>query len=155
VVAETETPVADEPILNYRDLDAWNVAMDLSVMAYKVAGLLPSSELFALSAQIRRAAVSVPSNIAEGHAYGTPARCVYHLRVAIGSVGELDTDFELAVRLQFVTAAQLEDVRAQLARTRQLLYGLLRAKLIQVAKATGKLALFLGPSIGFLLTVLR
>ena len=65
--------MAEEAIFNYRDLDAWQVAMDLSVLTYKVAALLPRAELFGLSAHMKRAGVSVPSNIAEGHAYGTPA----------------------------------------------------------------------------------
>ncbi len=147
-----EITVSAEPILNYRDLDAWNVAMDLCVMAYSVAGLLPRSEQFELSSQMRRAAVSVPSNIAEGHAFGTPTRCIFHLRVAVASIGELDTQFEVAVRLNFVTESDVTRARAELARTRQLVHGLLRAKIAQVLKTTGKnLALLLAPPVGWLL----
>jgi four helix bundle protein len=152
-----EITVSAEPILSYRDLDAWNVAMDLCVMAYSVAGLLPRSEQFELSSQMRRAAVSVPSNIAEGHAYGTPTRCIFHLRVAVGSIGELDTQFEVAVRLKFVAESDLTRARAELTRTRQLVHGLLRAKVVQVLKTTGKnLAFLLAPPVGWLLlTVLH
>lgn len=143
-------------ILNYRDLDAWNVAMELSVMVYEVAAALPRTELFGLGAQIRRAGVSVPSNIAEGHAFGTAGRCVYHLRIALGSIGELDTQFEVAVRLKYVTDSDLQRALAQLARTRQLVHGLLRAKQLQIAKAAGKLALLVSPAVGWLLlSVLR
>ena len=147
--------MAGEVILNYRDLDAWQVAMDLSVVTYRVAALLPRSELFGLAAQMKRAGVSVPSNIAEGHAYGTPARAVYHFRIALGSVGELDTQFELAIRLAFVTDADVAEAQAKLVRTRQLLYGMLRAKYVQLAKAAGKLALFLVPAAGLVLAACR
>lgn len=141
-----------DPILNYRDLDAWNVAMELCVMAYRVAGLLPRSEQFELSSQMRRAAVSVPSNIAEGHAFGTPTRCIFRLRVAVGSLGEVDTQFEVAVRLKFVAESDLTRARTELTRTRQLVHGLLRAKIAQVLKTTGKtLALLLAPAVGWLL----
>lgn len=146
-----------QPILNYRDLDAWNVAMELCVMAYEVARRLPMSEQYGLSAQMRRSAVSIPSNIAEGHAFGTATRCVFHLRVAVGSIGELDTQFELAVRLKFVAETALPRARAALARTRQLVCGLLRAKVAQVPRTAGRtfafvLVLLTGP---LLLSALR
>lgn len=143
-----------EPILSYRDLDVWNVAIELSAMTYEVAALLPKSEMFGLGAQMRRAGVSVSSNVAEGHAYGTPARCVHHIRIALGSLGELDTQFEVALRLKFVTETDLARVRPQLTRTRQLLHGLLRAKRIQVAKGTATLALLLAPAVGLLFMAL-
>jgi four helix bundle protein len=101
---------------------------------------------------MRRAAVSVPSNIAEGHAYGTATRCVFHLRVAVGSIGELDTQFEVAVRLKFVAESDVTRPRAELTRTRQLVQGLLRAKQVQLLKSAGRgLALLLAPTVGWLL----
>jgi hypothetical protein len=92
----------------------------------------------------------------EWHAYGTAARCIYHLRIAIGSLGELDTQLELAVRLKFVRESDMDGVRADLSRTRQLVHGLLRAKQVQLFKSAGKgLALLLVPTVGWLaLTVL-
>jgi 23S rRNA-intervening sequence protein len=60
--------MSQHPIRSFRDLEVWQIAMDLVVSVYKVANRFPSSEKFELSAQVRRAAVSVPSNIAEGHA---------------------------------------------------------------------------------------
>ena len=77
--------------------------------------------------QMRRASVSVPSNIAEGQSHGSDGRYIAHVRIAIGSLGELSTELELAQRLKFLTAADLSDVERQLVSTRRLLFGLLRS----------------------------
>jgi four helix bundle protein len=114
-------------ICSFRDLDTWHVAMELAVACYGAAKKLPPSERFELSAQIRRAATSGPANIAEGHATGRDGLCMRHLRIALGSVGELDTHFELAARLGLLTAADVKTVQAQAARSAQLLHGLLRS----------------------------
>jgi four helix bundle protein len=113
---------------SFRDLDAWKVAMELTVVVYNTAKLLPQSERYELSSQIRRAAVSVPSNIAEGQSSGADGRYIYHPRIALGSLGELATDIELAVRLGFITASAGENVEKQLIRTSQVVFGLLRSR---------------------------
>jgi four helix bundle protein len=77
-------------IRNVRDLDAWQSSMDLVILAYGVAGALPDSERYGLSAQMRRAAVSIPSNVAEGHAFRTNSRAFRrYVRIALGSLAEL------------------------------------------------------------------
>src|SRR4029079_17412187 len=93
-------------IVSFRDLDVWNVAMDLVVTTYGVVERLPASEQFALSAQMRRAVVSIPSNIAEGHSGGTDGRFLHHVRIARGSLAELETQLEAALRLHFVSAEE-------------------------------------------------
>src|SRR5215203_2299372 len=119
--------MADSSIQSFRDLDAWKVAMDLTVLTYEMAKRLPHTERYELSSQMRRAAVSVPSNISEGQSYGSDKQYLRHLRIALGSLGELSTQIELAVRLEFFTPASVETVDKQLSRTRQLLFGLLRS----------------------------
>ena len=114
-------------IQSFRDLEAWQAAMDLSVCIYSVSGLLPPEERFGLASQMRRASVSVPSNIAEGQSHGSDGRYIAHVRIAIGSLGELSTELELAQRLKFLTAADLSNVERQLVSTRRLLFGLLRS----------------------------
>jgi hypothetical protein len=69
----------------FRDLDAWNVGMTVVELTYGVARLLPSEERYELSAQMRKAAVSIPSNVAEGFARGTARVCVHFVRIALGS----------------------------------------------------------------------
>ncbi len=112
---------------SFKDLDAWKVAMDLALMTYGVVKRLPATERFELSAQIRRAAISIPSNVAEGQAIGGVRRFLYHTRIALGSLGELETDLELAKRLGMLTAEELAEISLQLARTGQLLHGLARS----------------------------
>ena len=120
--------MGEPDIQSFRDLDAWKVAMDLTVLAYTVAKGLPDDERYELSAQLRRASVSVPSNIAEGQSCGLNGRYIHHLRIALGSVDELSTQIELALRLGLVQTADAAAVAKQLTRTRQLLFGLLRSR---------------------------
>jgi four helix bundle protein len=114
-------------IRSFRDLDAWQSAMELGVLVYSVSSRLPPDERFGLTSQVRRAVVSVPANVAEGQSCGEDGRYIHHVRIALGSVGELSTELELAVRLKFLTPADLHDVDQQLIKTRQLLFGLLRS----------------------------
>jgi four helix bundle protein len=114
-------------INSFRDLLAWNAAMDLVVTAYDLAEKLPRSERFELGAQIRRAAVSIPSNIAEGHAAGARQRYLNHVRIAVGSLAELDTQVDIAIRLAFLSAEDVAVAAQQLTRTGQLLHGLARS----------------------------
>jgi four helix bundle protein len=119
--------MAKVAIQSFRDLEVWQAAMDLTVLIYEQAARLPVDERYALSSQIRRAGVSIPSNIAEGHSCGEEGRYIHHVRIALGSAGELSTELELIVRLKFASPADLAAAQQQLARTRQMLYGLLRS----------------------------
>ena len=119
--------MAKAAIQSYRDLEVWQAAMHLTVLIYEHAARLPGEERYVLSSQIRRAGVSIPSNIAEGHSCGEEGRYIHHVRVALGSAGELSTELELIVRLKFASAADLAVAQQQLARIRQMLYGLLRS----------------------------
>jgi four helix bundle protein len=91
--------------------------------------MLPATERFELSSQMRRASISVPSNIAEGQSCGEDGRYIHHLRVALGSLGELSTQLELAVRLAMVPDRTVSETQDHLARTGQVLNGLLRSRL--------------------------
>lgn len=104
---------------SHRDLVVWQKAMDLTVMVYDLAKLLPSDERFAMASQMTRAAVSVPANIAEGKGRGTPREYVQFLRVARGSLMELDTYIELIDRLGYASAtvtAPIHDLIAQIGK---------------------------------------
>jgi four helix bundle protein len=118
----------------YRDLDAWQKAMDLSECIYKLTQVFPDTERYGLISQMRRSSVSIPSNIAEGQARGTVAFGLYFLRVAMGSTAELDTQLELARRLRFVTTDAARQVDQQLERVRQMLYGMRREHQRRLAK---------------------
>jgi four helix bundle protein len=88
-------------IQSFRDLVVWQKGVDLTVRVYEVTKAFPRSEAFGLTSQIRRAVVSIPSNIAEGKAAGGQ-NYPRHLRIALGSEAELQTQIELARRLGMV-----------------------------------------------------
>ena len=87
----------------HRNLVAWQKAMDLVTEIYQATGNFPKEETFGLTSQIRRAAVSVPSNIAEGAADRTTQQFSNFLSNAIGSLNEIDTQLDLAFRLGYLT----------------------------------------------------
>jgi four helix bundle protein len=91
------------PIRDVRDLIVWQRSMELAEAVYRCTRELPDSERFDLSRQLRRAAISVPSNIAEGYARRSPREYSRFLAVADGSVREIDTQLRLAVRLRLLT----------------------------------------------------
>jgi four helix bundle protein len=112
---------------NYRDLIAWQKAMNLVEAVYRTSRQFPKEELYALSSQIRRAAVSVPSNIAEGEGRGSPREFAQFLRIAHGSLREVETQVLIAERLSYINgkeAASLLDVTAEVGR---LITGLVRS----------------------------
>lgn len=90
------------------DLDIWRRGMAMVESIYRVSSAFPADERFGLVAQMRRAAVSVPSNIAEGHAFGRGAACAQFIRHARGSLSELRTQLQLSVRLGYLDPASAE-----------------------------------------------
>lgn len=94
-------------IRSYRDLFAWQRAMELARLSYLVAKLFPREELYELSSQLRRAAVSVPANIAEGHARNHRKEFIQFLGIAKGSLAELQTLLTLSVNLGLVSASDI------------------------------------------------
>ena len=90
-------------IQKFEDLIVWQKSVDLVVETYKLVKLLPAEELYALSNQMKRAAVSIPSNIAEGQERGTTKDFVRFLYMAKGSKGELETHLLICTRLLYLT----------------------------------------------------
>jgi len=100
---------------------------DLTLRAYDLVKTFPPGERFELSAQVRRSAVSIPSNIAEGQSCGEEGRYLHHVRSAQGSLGELETEIEIGKRLGFISEKDFHDAERMLTRTGQLLHGLARS----------------------------
>jgi four helix bundle protein len=117
----------EEVIRSFRDLHAWQTAMELVLVSYGLVKRFPATERFELNAQMRRSAVSIPSNIAEGQSYGADGRYLHHIRIAQGSLGELETEFEIAKRLGFIKSGEYGEAEALCSRTGQLLNGLARS----------------------------
>ncbi|MDT0497804.1 four helix bundle protein [Algiphilus sp. W345] len=86
----------------HHELEVWRDALDLVEMIYQASSSFPSDERFGLSTQIPRAAVSVPSNIAEGAARGTRAELIHFLHMTRGSLSEIDTQWRIARRLGYL-----------------------------------------------------
>ena len=91
----------------YRDLKVWQLAMELAEDVYKLCAEFPRQEIYGLRSQLQRAAVSIPSNIAEGQARNTNKEFGYFLGIARGSLAELETQIMLAQRLGYLAAEKL------------------------------------------------
>ena len=114
-------------IKSHRDLIVWQKAMDLVESVYSASSSFPKSETYGLTAQIRRAAVSIPANIAEGQGRRLPKEFLYFLANARGSLLELDTHLELALRLGYLQADTYARLLSQLQEVGKILNGLMRA----------------------------
>jgi four helix bundle protein len=112
---------------SYRELIVWQKAMDLVVESYKIAGLLPKTELYGLKSQIERAAVSVPANVAEGHGREHLGDYLRHLSIATGSLMELETHLLIAERLAFLAGAHIARALQMSAEVGRMLAGLSRS----------------------------
>ena len=88
-------------IHSFRDLRVWQLAMEVVELVYRLSRSFPRSEVYGLSSQIQRAAVSVPSNIAEGHTREHTKEYLQHLSIAQASLAELETQLEIAIRLKY------------------------------------------------------
>ena len=110
-------------IRSYRDLRVWQTAMDLVEASYHASGEFPAAERYGLVSQMRRAAVSVASNIAEGHSRST-GDYIRHLLISTGSLTELETQVELSLRLGFMTIAQARPLLHRCADIGRMLWSL-------------------------------
>lgn len=111
-------------IVSYQDLVVWQKGMQLTVEIYRLVKLLPQDERFALQDQMRRAAVSIPSNIAEGQARDTAKSFVSFISIAQGSRAELETQLLLCVRLRYLTEEQISNALSLCVEIRRMLYTL-------------------------------
>jgi four helix bundle protein len=109
----------------FRDLLAWQEAMKLAVMVYRVTSRFPREEIYCLTAQARKSASSVPSNIAEGAARNSAREFHYFLGVSAGSLAEVETQLELAARLDY--AERDPAIAQQAQKVGMLLEGLRRS----------------------------
>jgi four helix bundle protein len=114
-------------IKSYRDLQGWQDGMTLAALCYRLAKTLPREELFAMSSQIRRSASSIPANIAEGYGRENTQSFIQYLRIAQGSLKELETHLLLAERVGLLSGAQIEESMDQCDTLGKKLRALIRA----------------------------
>lgn len=122
----------------HKELDVWKESMQLAAGIYAVTELFPKSEIYGITSQMRRAAVSVPSNIAEGAARFSSKEFMQFLHIAGGSLSELDTQLILAIDLGFVPKERCVELEARLEKTSGLLAGLIYTVRKKIDKAREK-----------------
>ena len=112
---------------SHKDLDVWRLAIDLAQNVYEVSKGFPRDEQFGMTSQMRRAAVSIGGNIAEGAARNGQREFKQFLYIALGSASELETQLEIARRVGLVAEGDFARLDALLARVAQMLRGLIRS----------------------------
>lgn len=110
--------------MNHKEMDVWKESMELVVEIYQLTAAFPATEQYGLTSQLRRAAVSIPSNIAEGCARRSEKETLRFLSIALGSIAEVETQLMLAERLNFTKDIQL--LIEHLIKIRQLALGTMR-----------------------------
>lgn len=110
----------------HKDLDVWKLSVDLVTEIYKLSSSFPREEMFGLTNQIRRASVSIPSNIAEGAARKSTKEFIHFLYISLGSQQELDTQILIAKNLSFIKDEDYESIIIQIQTIGKLLNGLIK-----------------------------
>jgi len=113
-------------IHNFRELIAWQKAMELTKKVYLLTKAFPSDERYGLISQIQRAVVSIPSNIAEGAGRPTQKELVHFLSFALGSAYELETELLLAGDLNYISSEQSEQINTEVVEVQKLVYSLMK-----------------------------
>lgn len=122
-------------IKSYRDLRVWQDAMTLAEVCYRLTGGFPREEVFGLSAQIRRAAVSIAANIAEGHGRENTQSFIQYLRIAQGSLKEIETHLMLAERVNIAANSKTDVILVQCENLGKMVRSLIRALQTKVRKS--------------------
>ncbi len=116
---------AKNTIRSFRDLIVWQRGMDFGVTIYKIAQKLPASEQFGLTSQLRRAAVSIPSNIAEGYGRQSTGNYRQFLSISRGSLIEIETQIDISERLKYLTQSDTENIFKEITEISKMLTSLI------------------------------
>jgi len=111
----------------HKNLELWKISMELVTDIYNLTGSFPKEEEFGLKSQLRRASVSVPSNIAEGLTRKTNCDKIHFLNIANGSLSEIDTQLEIALRLKYISESDFPTIENKIISVEKLLCGLERS----------------------------
>jgi four helix bundle protein len=110
----------------HKKLEAWKQSVDLVIAIYKATEEFPSREIYGITNQVRRAAVSIPSNIAEGAARQTKKEFTNFLHIAQGSLSELDTQFEIATKRGYLDVKSRDGLDEKMTPIDKMITGLIR-----------------------------
>jgi four helix bundle protein len=117
----------NQSIQSYRDLRAWQEAMNLAEMCYRLTKAFPKEEMYGMTSQIRRAGASVPANIAEGYGRESRGDYIRFLQIAQGSLKETETHLILSTRVELTTKESTEPLLTQCETVGKILRGLIRS----------------------------
>jgi four helix bundle protein len=117
----------EKPVQSYRDLRVWQEAMNLAEACYRGTKTFPKEETYGMIAQIRRAAVSIPANIAEGYGRRTRGEYIQFLYIAQGSLKELETHLVLAIRVELASSQAINPILRNCESVGRLLLALIRS----------------------------
>jgi four helix bundle protein len=112
-------------VKNYRDLIVWQRGIKLAKEVYQLTSKFPQQEIFGITNQLRRASVSIPSNIAEGQGRQYRKEFIQFLYMAVGSVSELDTQFVIAEEVGYLSQSEILPVLQEIGEIRKMLFGLI------------------------------
>ena len=110
---------------NYKELQVWHKAIDLVVEIYNLTKLLPKEETYAISDQIRRAAVSIPSNIAEGQSRNSAKEFIQFLSIARGSLAELETQLLICIKVNMLSEDNITEAQNIITEIGKMIKGLM------------------------------
>ena len=116
---------AQQKISSYKDLLVWKKAVELAIATYKLTDRFPREEIYGLTSQMRRATVSIPSNIAEGSIRGSKKDFCHFLRIASGSIAELETQIEISRRLPFGINLNYKEMDDLAVEVNKMIHGLI------------------------------
>ena len=116
-----------ESIKSYRDLIVWQKSMDLVTEVYRITKTFPKEELYVLVPQMRRAAISIPSNIAEGYTRKSKKEYIQFVQTAFGSATELETQMLIAQKLDYLSKIDSNKLFADVQEVLRMLNGLLKS----------------------------
>ena len=116
-----------ERVSSYRDLKVWQLGMDIAADSYLLTREFPKSEIYGMTSQIRRASSSIPANIAEGHGRQMRGEYLQYLRIAQGSLKELEPHLLLSVRVGFATAEAVASLLSCFAEEGRMIAGLMKS----------------------------
>ncbi len=126
----------NQSIRSYKDLDVWQVSMQLAEACYRMTKSYPREELYGMTSQIRRSAASIPANVAEGYGREHTRSFIQSLRIAQGSLKELETHVMLAERVQLTTADATAPLLNECDRVGRMLRNLIRSLQARMDEAT-------------------
>lgn len=110
----------------HENLLVWSKSVELCLSIYRITKNFPASEMYGITSQMRRAAVSIPSNIAEGRRRGTDADFRNFLRIAHGSLAELETQLFISNKLSFCGEKEFHAIKTQLTEVSKMLHGMIK-----------------------------